>query len=446
MDNLPAMMRRHALEIARAGIAAVDPARLMRNVVHVTGRCLSICGETYDTDRIQKLIVIGAGKASAGMAEGFEAALDGTDAFEKLVGQVQIPEGIEAVLKRIVPLAVRPVGINEPTERAVIATQKGVELIASGGEDDLVVVLLSGGASALLSWPVDEIGLELKTKLIRYLSKSGATIEELNTVRSMISMVKGGGLLTCGKARMITLAISDVIGDPPHLIGSGPTVSPRHRVEDAIHVLDRYGCDEVEDFRPVYQYLREPGECVRVPSYPYHLIGTNKTAIVAAAKRAEKMGYITHPQTNKQLSGPAERVGKDLLLEAAWTPKSYKPLCWIYGGETTVQVPKDGEQHVGGRNQQIALSALITRQKQGINDVLLLSIGTDGEDGPTDAAGGIADQIASDNAKMSGLELTKFLETCNAYYALERIDSLIQTGPTGTNVMDLVVVLKWPEM
>ncbi len=442
-------LREHGLEIIRTAIDAVAPSRLIETNVRATQNSLTICDQQIGIDELDRLIVLGAGKASAAMAEGFEAALRGTPFFEKIVGQIQIPEGIESTLGRMTPLAVRPVGVNEPTQAAVEATKAAVRLLKTATAKDLVVFLLSGGASAIFSWPPDEIGLETKTKLIRFLSKAGASIEDLNTVRAKISLVKGGSFLQYGNAPFVTLAISDVIGDPPSIIGSGPTVQFHARAEDALQILRSYGADRPGEFQSVFDYLERmipnegTGDLHNIP-LKYHIIGSIKTAMQTAGERARSLGYQTQIDIENLLRNSAEETGRGLAKRIRQIPETASPTCWIYGGETTVIVPNDGLSHQGGRNQQMALAALVESQSVGLENSILISIGTDGEDGPTDAAGGIADQLALERAKEQYLDLDDALYSCNAYPALSKLGSLIRTGPTGTNVMDLVVVLHCP--
>ncbi len=452
----PHTIRQCGLDILSAGIQAVDPVHLVTHSVNVVDEYLCVLGQTFHKSQLDRLIVVGAGKAAAAMALGFEKALEGSVFESILSGSVNIPDGPHPELSHIVANQSRPAGVNEPTTRAIENTQRILELTSQATERDLIVCLLSGGASALLTAPPSQIGLEAKVALIRLLSGSGASINELNTVRRHLSNIKGGGLLNnCHAKAFVTLVISDVIGDPPEIIGSGPTIPSKTSSIDALDILQKYQVHEHGDFSKIIHYLKQQADSYHSsddttisPSHSYHIIGNIHSAINASADFAGKLGFRVI-DSHRLLTGPAEQAGYHLQhaaqeLKLAAT-REQMPFAFITGGETTVIVPQDGRPHLGGRNQQIALAALLAGHPDRLDEIAIFSIGTDGEDGPTNAAGGIADKLALENSSRLNLNLAEALESCNAYEALRKIDSLILTGPSGTNVMDLQLILAFPE-
>ena len=236
------MLREQAQAIWEAGVAAVSSERLVRNVIHRDGSVLSICGHDWDTTSLSRIIVLGVGKAGAGMAAAVEAELGEELTDAKVAGWVNVPADCVRPLRRIVLHAARPAGVNEPTEAGVFGTQRTLELACSAGANDLVVVLISGGGSALAPAPIPGITLADKLAVTRFLMNSGASIQELNTVRKHLSLFKGGGLAraTSQARAVITLIISDVIGDPLDVIASGPTVEDTSTAADALAVLKRF--------------------------------------------------------------------------------------------------------------------------------------------------------------------------------------------------------------
>lgn len=438
------MLRDDARAIWLAGLAAVDSTALVRQVVSVENEQLTIAGESYDLQRVGRICVVGAGKAGAGMAEGLEQAL-GVELLDRVSGWVNVPEDCVRPLRRITLHAARPAGMNQPTEEGVAGTEEILSRVSQLEQNDLCIVLLSGGGSALLPGPAAPVSLVRKQELTRRLSAAGASIQELNAVRKQLSTVKGGRLASqISAGRTIALIISDVIGDPLDVIASGPTVPDRGTPADAEEVLNRYlKADEVPE--AVWERLRtsEPaaenaGEVRNV------IIGSNRTAVAAATVEARKRGYDVK-DIGSNNDGDAAEWGRT-LAEAAFDARKRhpRPICMIGGGETTVNLGQRTPGK-GGRNQEIALAAVIRFWDEPAEGVVVLSGGTDGEDGPTDAAGAIADVGVIAEARRGRLSPHESLAAHDSYAFFEATGGLIKTGPTHTNVMDLQVVLAEPK-
>ncbi|WP_146396723.1 glycerate kinase type-2 family protein [Pseudobythopirellula maris] len=450
-------LRDDAERIWRAGVEAVRPETLLPASVRVDGNWLLVDNGgadlvEVDLHTVRRLFVVGAGKAGAGMARGLEAALGEAVLTDKrLAGLVSVPADCLGPTRAIELVAGRPAGVNEPRPEGVAATQRILKLLGSATADDLCLVLLSGGGSALLCAPADGVTLDQKAAVTRLLSGAGATIEQLNTVRKQISQVKGGGLLrACRAGRMVSLVLSDVLGDPLDMIASGPTVPNPQTRDDALRVLAELGVERDPAAAPIVAHLRNHADARPIP--PRHetrtvVIGNNATAVDAAGIEAERLGY-NHAMTSSRASeGPAEEIGRGLAEEALRMrdepPTSVAPDCLITGGEPTVTLADAAIRGLGGRNQQLTLAALQEMRRRDRGDlagVCLLSGGTDGEDGPTDAAGAVIDTAVAARAESAGLDLEDALRRNDAYRFFEAADGLLLTGPTGTNVCDLRVV------
>jgi hydroxypyruvate reductase len=443
-----ANLRSDALAIWQAGVDAVRSDRLVRENLRVEGGWLEI-GDAAQLELagLRRIIVVGAGKAGAGMAAGVEAALSPRLAAEKqLTGWLNVPADCVRPLKYIKLHAARPAGVNEPTEAGAAGSREILRLVESLGPDDLCLCLISGGASALLPAPAEGISLADKLAVTRFLSAAGANIQELNTVRKQLSRIKGGGLLrACRAGYLATLIISDVIGDPLDVIGSGPTVEDRSTPTDALAVLEGFKARE-SGLVPITVFeLLERGithTALRTPHSTFLnlVIGNNAVAVDAAGTEAVRLGYSPAMQAARTLEGPAEEVGRHLADMALSMRRQSGPDCLISGGEPTVQLISADQRGMGGRNQQLVLAALahLGDRTQGL---AILSGGTDGEDGPTDAAGAIVDEAIAADARQRGLEAGEYLRRNDAYHFFEPVGGLIKTGPTHTNVCDLRVVL-----
>lgn len=454
-------LRADALAIWQAGVAAVDSARLVQDHVRIDGEQLSIGDEYFSLRSLRKIVVIGAGKAGAGMADGFERVLGDRWLTEKDVsGWVNVPEDCVRPLKRIHLHGARPAGVNEPMEAGVAGATKILELVDNLTPDDLCVCLISGGGSALLPAPVPGITLADKQAITKHLSAAGANIRELNTVRKQLSRIKGGGLArACRAGHLVTLIISDVLGDPLDVISSGPTVADTASAADALDVLRKFGGQEGNISPAAFRYLSETARQKRTPA-PIRcavtnvIIGNNATAVDAAGMEAERRGYSHAMIAARELEGSAETVGRH-HAEMAWRMRHEPgPDALITGGEPTVQLVDSSRRGKGGRNQQLVLAALqqlievhasaksiSNSSSNPLDGVAILSGGTDGEDGPTDAAGAFIDAEVFQAMLAAGKKPADSLARNDAYHFFEPLHALIKTGPTHTNVCDLRVVV-----
>jgi len=465
-------LRRDALAIWRAGLEAVRAERMMHEAVRLDGSTLTLHGIdgsdcTVDLADCRKLLVVGTGKAGAGMAAGLEEVL-GDEWLARLAvdGWLNVPADCVRRLKRIKPHAARAAGSNEPTLEGQHGAEQILDLVAALGPDDLCICLISGGGSALLPAPIEGMTLADKLAVTRFLSAAGANIQQLNTVRKHLSRIKGGRLArACRARRLIALVISDVLGDPLDVIGSGPTVPDTSTDEDALAVLLKFDPERATVPASVFAALErtistggasgnrgtasdvfEESSC-QVDNL---VIGNLARAVDAAAEAAEQLGYRVASAVARTMEPTADEVGRH-LAEAALamqrgddTPYGQGANCLISGGEPVVRLVSLDQRGRGGRNQQLVLAAgqyLIEHNGSGI---AILSGGTDGEDGPTDAAGALWDDDLRAAAAEQGLEPAAFLARNDAYQFFAPLGALIKTGPTHTNVCDVRVVLVEP--
>ena len=329
-----------------------------------------------------------------------------------------------------------------PDGRSVAAARRALQIAQQSGDNDVLIVLLSGGASALMALPADDLTLDDKQETIRRLLKGGATIHELNTSRKHLSAIKGGRLAAATRAAVVTLVISDVVGDDLSVIGSGPTMPDPSTFGDALGVLDARGGRASYPAAVVSHFQRgargeidetpKPGD-PRLQRSVARIIGGRMTAVAGAVEAARAHGYDVHT-IDAPIVGEARRAAVLFAAEvrqalARLTP----PLCVVGSGETTVHVTGDG---LGGRNQEFALAMLPL-----LHDAVFGSIGTDGIDGPTDAAGAIIDATTIPRAAAHGLDPINFLHNNDSYHFFSALGDLLHTGPTGTNVGDVQVAL-----
>ncbi|MCY2965746.1 MAG: DUF4147 domain-containing protein [Planctomycetota bacterium] len=448
-----------AIAIWRQGVAAVDARVLVRNAVRLQGQTLRIGGREYPLETWNRIAVVGAGKAGAGMAQGIEEALGPDLVRERVTGWINVPADCVRKLDRIVLHAARPAGLNEPTADGVAGSERILEMVSQLGPNDLCLVLLSGGGSALLPAPITGISLEAKQQVTRFLMQSGATIQELNTVRKRLSRIKGGALARAIRAGATeTLIISDVVGDPLDIIASGPTADDSGTVDDALVVLRKFHAAPpavpAEVFQILEQLADDSATAARIPATVHNqVIGNNRVALEACARAARELGF-TVIDLGSENTGEASEVGRDLarrcraIAKESATPS--RPTCLLSGGEPIVRLAPAERRGVGGRNQQLALAALvelfgITRpDPQYDTDIVLLSGGTDGEDGPTDAAGAVASADVMCEVIRQQLNPQDALDRNDAYRLFEKSGGLLRTGPTHTNVMDVRVALVHP--
>jgi len=422
MADVP-RLRADAAAIRAAAIAAVAPEPLVARRLGVTGGRLAVEGAAFvDLDAVERIVVVGAGKAAAGLAAGVIGVLGPQRlARHRVTGLVSVPAGCVLDAGPVDVRATRPAGMNLPTADVVAATREIVGLLAALGPRDLAIAVVTGGGSALLEAPREGVTLADVIAGTARLAAAGADIAALNAARRAWSAVKGGGLArACGAGRLLVLVLSDVIGDDLDVIASGPCMPGVPTHPPGVWTTPR-GC-RVE----------------------HVLLATNATAVEAAAGAARDLGYrvtARHAASGSDTQSAAEEIGRRLATEALAAAGS-GPLAIIEGGEATVVVPAD--HGVGGRNQQTVLAAIDAVRGSGVAwpaGVLLASIGTDGEDGPTDAAGAVADAEVVAAITVAGSDVPRALARCAAYPLLAAAGGLVITGPTGTNVADVRLVL-----
>ncbi|MGD9721823.1 MAG: glycerate kinase [Pirellulales bacterium] len=446
MPRTSDQLRRDALAIWMAGLDAVRSDRLVREHVRLShGRLL--CGpESIDLAGVGRILVVGAGKAGAGMAAGLETALGpGILADKHVSGWIHVPDNCVRKLSHVHLHAARPAGVNEPTQAGVDGARQMLRLAAALSPEDLCIALISGGGSALLPDPISGVSLADKLAVTRFLSAAGAPIEHLNAVRKALSQIKGGGLArACGAGRLVTLVISDVLGDPLEVIASGPTVAERASPEQAIALLEQYGAREAGISPGVFEALarREAQADGPIRCQVTNLvIGNNATAVAGATAQAQRLGYTASSESARGSEGPAEEVGARLAAQAQAMRAGPGADALISGGEPTVRLVEESLRGKGGRNQQLVLAAAVHAGPKGAEGTLILSGGTDGEDGPTDAAGAWTDSERQRAAQQLHLDGSEYLARNDAYHYFEPLEALIKTGPTDTNVCDVRVVL-----
>jgi hydroxypyruvate reductase len=421
------LLRRQALSIFRAALAAADPVDAVLR--HLRSR---------DFSRYRHIYVVGAGKAGASMAKAAERALG----RRITAGLVNVKHGSTAKLRRI---ELNPSGHPIPDEAGVRGSTRIAEIAAEAGAGDLVLCLISGGASALLPLPAEPITLAEKQATTQLLLACGANIHEFNCVRKHLSRIKGGQLARlAAPAAVEALLLSDVIGDDLDVIGSGPTAPDASTFAGAFAILEKF---QLVDRVPasVRERLERGvrGEIAETPKAGDSLfrgvrnvlVGNNRLALDAAAKCAKALGFRTLVLSS-EIQGETREIARmhaAIAREIVSTSRPVKaPACIITGGETTVTLRGDG---LGGRNQEFVLAAAL--EIAGLHDVVVLSAGTDGSDGPTDAAGAIAD---GDTLRRNG-EARGFLDRNDSYRYFHSLGDLLITGPTDTNVMDVRVIL-----
>jgi glycerate 2-kinase len=389
-----------------------------------------------------RLIVVGAGKASGAMAA----------AVEEVLGD-RVSEGIVAVkdghLARTRRIRLLEAGHPVPDARGAAAARAILDLARSAGQDDLVLVLISGGGSALTPAPAPPVTLADKQAVTRLLLAAGATINHLNAVRKHLSLLKGGQLARAvAPARVHALLLSDVIGDPLDVIASGPTAPDASTFGEALAILERF---RIRERAPASVIERlEQGARGQIPETPKvddplfrHVtnvvIGNNTLVVDAAAARAHQLGFAAHVLT-RSLEGEARLAARDFIqlarrIKAGLGPVA-APACVLASGETTVTVRAGG---TGGRCQEFALSAAL--EMEGLDGVVVLAAGTDGTDGPTPAAGAVADGLSARRAREQHGDPRASLEANDSHRVFAGLGDLVVTGPTNTNLLDLYLVL-----
>lgn len=434
--------KKTALDIFGEALKAVDPYLL---TILLSEKVRSL----YQNIGANRLIVIGFGKASCLMAKAMEEQLpDMIDAGIVVTKYGHTVKGDTKYGDVKSKIRIFEAGHPVPDENGIQATEEIITLLKDADEKTLLVCLISGGGSALLISPYGSISLKDKQEITGLLLRAGADINELNTVRKHISKVKGGRLAEIAfPAKIVSLIISDVIGDRLDVIASGPTAPDSTTYQDALNVINKY---ELMGQTPlsVLDVLQKGAEGL-IPESPKEgspifkdvenmIIGSNRKALEAAKSMAESLGLYAEIMSSG-ITGEAREVGKWLArkaIEINTEGEHKRSCCFISGGETTVIVKGNG---LGGRNTELALA--FAMEIEGIDGITFLSAGTDGTDGPTDATGAVVDGQTVTRAKAMGLDPSAYLDNNDSYNFFKKIDSLIITGPTGTNVMDIQVMI-----
>lgn len=437
-------------DIFNAAIAAVDPYNAVLKAVRVDHDQLHIAGAKYDLAAFERIVVVGAGKATARMALAIETLLG-----KKIsAGLIVVKDGHTAPLSIIEQVeSSHPV----PGAAGVAGTARILEMARAADEKTLFICLISGGASALLVAPAVGVTLQDKQNATRLLLNAGASINELNAVRKHLSMVKGGRLAQAAyPAQMVTLIVSDVIGDPLDVIASGPTAPDDSTFSDAWAVIAKYGLQkklppQVADYLQrgiagkVAETVKENDPCLDKTRNV--IVASIHQAMAAAQEKSAQLRFVTKI-ISETLQGEARRAASFLAQAARAEMAAMKPnerRCLLSGGETTVTVRGSG---VGGRNQELALAFAL--DIEGCQGVKLLSAGTDGTDGPNDAAGAMVDGRTAARARSLGIDPISYLNNNDSYAFFQQFDaaasahSHFKTGATGTNVMDIQIVLLNP--
>lgn len=435
-------LKRDAKDIFNHGLRAVDPIEAVKTHVKLEENTLKVDDKEFDLSQYKGVYLIGGGKAGASMALALEELLG-----EKIKqGIINVKYGHLENLKRTkINEAAHPV----PDEAGVKGTLEILELVKNRDSDDLVLCVISGGGSALMPYPSEGITFEEKQEVTKLLLECGANIVEINTIRKHISKIKGGQLSRIVyPATLITLILSDVIGDDLQSIASGLTVPDETTFQDCITILNHYDLLEKipvsvkehleKGIKNIVEETPKKGDPVFEKTYNF-VIGSNILAVKAAEKRAKQLAY-----NSLILSTFVEGETKDIARMHAAIAKEVlssnnpikPPACIISGGETTVTMRGTGK---GGRNMEFVLAGSI--EVDGLKDVVILSGGTDGTDGPTDAAGAIADTHTIKRAKELNLDAQAYLKDNDSYSFFKQLDDLLITGPTNTNVMDLRIML-----
>jgi glycerate 2-kinase len=433
--------RRKILPILSAALQAVDPLAAVRRHVYLEDNMLHIGDHTYDLRQYENIFVVGGGKAGGSMAR----AIEGILGDRITAGVINTKYGYLADTRII---RINEAGHPIPDAQGMAGAREMVDVARGASEGDLVLCLISGGGSALMTLPVEGVSLKDMEALTSALLRSGATINEINTIRKHLSQIKGGNLSRAAfPAEVISLILSDVVGNPLDVIASGPTVPDSSSYTQSWEIVERYNLvDELP--APIIEQLRrgKDGEIEETPKQgdpvfasTYNLIiGSNEIAARAAMDEA-RSGRFHTMLLSTYVEGEAREVAhvfcaiaKEILHSGQPVPR---PACVVAGGETTVTIRGEGR---GGRNQELALSAAI--RLDGMDDVVIVALATDGTDGPTDAAGAIADGSTLRRARAKKLLARYSLANNDSYHFFDQLDDLLITGPTNTNVNDLTFV------
>ena len=423
LDNHP----RHLAvkRIMSAALEAADPALAVQSTLSKNGNIINIERHSYVLDAFSRVYLIAIGKAAPAMASAARDLLG--DALNGGIVVSKHPTGHD-----LGDLSFYLAGHPLPDNRSLTAGEAILKFLSQRNKNDFILFLISGGGSALITAPVDGITITDLQKLTSLLLGSGARIDEINTLRRALDRVKGGGLAkTAYPAKIASLILSDVVDSPLEAIASGPTVPNPTNSTDAFAILKKYNL--LERVPPaIINVLKSEDRTEKEISFgEVFIIGSNQVSASAARDIAIREGFQARILTTS-LQGEAAKKGYELaryLLAA-----KERPLCLIVGGETTVTL--GASPGIGGRNQEMALAAV--EALNGAQNIMLITLATDGDDGPTDAAGAVVTGKTLKRAKLLKLDPDKYLHTHNAYPFFEALDDLLKPGSTGTNVNDLV--------
>jgi hydroxypyruvate reductase len=431
--------------ILAAAIQAVEPGRAIRSFVRRNGNILSVDGRDYALDEFRKIHVLGLGKAAPAMTRALADLLSDKSPSGLVISKhtdAPLPNNFEQILG----------GHPVPDERSLLAGQIAVNLLEQVGAQDLLICLISGGGSALMTSPLPGLELDEIQALTTSLLQCGARIDEINTIRRHVDRLKGGGVARmAAPAHTVSLILSDVVGNPLEAIASGITAPDPSTREDALGIIFHYKLEKSVSPR-ILRALREANETPK-PGNPLFvnvrnvLVGSNPQAAQAALEQASREGFSTY-LLGTDLQGEAREVGESLvnrlhqILQMGEPVK--RPFCLVAGGETTVTLRQNSGQTIqgggkGGRNQELALAAV--RALGDVPNIMLVTLATDGEDGPTDAAGAVVTGETSERGQRLRLNPQLFLEQNDSYRYFDSLGDLLKPGPTGTNVNDLTFIL-----
>lgn len=431
-----------ASRIANHAISAVDPVLSIKRLVEKENNILTIDDRKYNLKNYNNIYIVAFGKASVPMAKALEDIL-----VNKITEGIALTKYGYGNSQQLKNMPVFEAGHPVPDENSVMGAKKIKQMLEKTEDNDLVLFLISGGGSSLLTLPRNNIKLADVMEVTRLLLRAGATIKEVNTIRKHLSDVKGGGLARLTHpAESVSLIISDVVGDPLDVIASGPTVPDISTFKDFKYIVNKYKLVLPESVKNLLvDGLEGRIEDTPKPNDPmfnrchHHLIGNNSLALSKAQKKASELGYHTLVLTS-YITGEAREIAKFFAAVAKEEKTKGQPVttpaCILAGGETTVTVTGDGK---GGRCQEFALSFAL--DVSGMENIKLLATGTDGTDGPTDAAGAFADGTTLARGNDLELDPESMLSQNNSYPFFEKINDLFITGPTGTNVMDVYIIL-----
>lgn len=420
-------------QILNACIDAVEPGNAVRRFVKREKDLLHVQDQTYPLSEFDRVTVLGLGKATEAMSLALLDVLASTPSRGLLIPK-------QAFASPTSGFTVLPGGHPVPSEASVRAGNAAFDLASSLTERDMLICLISGGGSALMTSPQPGIQLEDLQTLTKLLLACGARVDEINTLRRHLDRVKGGGVAkSVNGARILSLILSDVVGNPLEAIASGPTAPDPSTREDALAILKKY--DLLGKVPTAILRVLEKSPETPKPNNPLFervqnvLVGSNSLAAQAGLEMATSLGFHAH-FLGDTWQGEAREVAKELC---GYFKQNYeRPFCLIAGGETTVTLSGNGK---GGRNQELALAAAI--EMNGLHKSMLIALATDGEDGPTDAAGAVVTGEICQRGKRLGLAAPTFLNGNDSYSYFEKLGDLIKTGPTGTNVNDLVLMFGW---